>query len=39
MRYMTPTDEAKARKDLLQYCELDTWSMVVILQELYNVSK
>ena len=39
MRDMTPEEEAQTRKDLLQYCELDTWSMVVILQKLYEVSK
>ena len=39
LKNMTPTDETKARTDLLQYCELDTWSMVVILQKLYKVSK
>lgn len=39
MKYMSPAEEAQTRKDLLQYCELDTWSMVVILQKLYKVSK
>ena len=38
MRYMSPEEEEQTSKDLLQYCELDTWSMVVILQELYRVS-
>ena len=39
LKNMTPTDETKARTDLLQYCELDTWSMVVILQKLYRISE
>lgn len=39
MRYMSSAEEQQTRKDLLQYCELDTWSMVVILKELYRVSK
>lgn len=38
MKNMSPAEEQKTRKDLLQYCELDTWSMVVILKELYRVS-
>ena len=29
---------AQVRNDLLRYCELDTWSMVVILRKLYEVS-
>ena len=39
MKNMSPVEEEQTRKDLLQYCELDTWSMVVILKELYRVSK
>lgn len=39
MKDMSPEAEAQTRQDLLQYCELDTWSMVVILQELYRVSQ
>ena len=39
MKDMSPEKEAQTRKDLLQYCALDTWSMVVILKELYRVSK
>ena len=38
MKNMSPAEEQQTRKDLLQYCELDTWSMVVILKELYRVS-
>jgi hypothetical protein len=30
---------AQMRYDLLRYCELDTWSMVVILRKLYEVSE
>lgn len=39
MRDMEHDEEEQVRKDLQQYCELDTWSMVVILKELYRVSK
>lgn len=39
MKNMSREEEQQTRKDLLQYCELDTWSMVVILKELYRVSK
>ena len=38
MKDMSPEEEAQTRKDLLLYCELDTWSMVVILRKLYEVS-
>jgi len=27
----------KTRKDLLEYCELDTYAMIRILEELYKV--
>jgi hypothetical protein len=39
MRNMTPDEVQEARKSLLEYCWLDTWSMVVILRKLYEVSK
>jgi len=39
MRNMTPDEVQEARKSLLEYCWLDTWSMVVILRNLYEVSK
>lgn len=39
MRNMEGEELAKARKSLLEYCYLDTWSMVVILRKLYQVSK
>ncbi len=39
MKNMSREEEQQTRKDLLQYCELDTWSMVMILKELYRVSK
>lgn len=39
MRDMEGQELADKRESLLRYCELDTWSMVVILKELYRVSK
>ena len=30
-------DQEKARKDLLKYCELDTYAMVKVLEKLYEV--
>lgn len=36
MQAMSPAERSKARQDLLEYCALDTWSMVVILQRLYD---
>lgn len=39
MRDMDAQEMADTRESLLRYCELDTWSMVVILRKLYQVSK
>lgn len=39
MKDMSPEEEKETRESLLQYCKLDTWSMVVILQKLYRVSE
>jgi len=39
LRYMDGAELEKVRNDLLRYCELDTWSMVVILRKLYEVSE
>lgn len=39
MKDMSPEEEKETRESLLRYCELDTWSMVVILQELYRISE
>ncbi|MBO6011848.1 MAG: DUF2779 domain-containing protein, partial [Oscillospiraceae bacterium] len=36
---MPPEEQAKARRDLLKYCELDTYAMVKVWQELVRVSK
>ena len=39
MRDMEGQKLADTRESLLRYCELDTWSMVVVLRKLYEVSK
>ena len=39
MRNMEGQELADTRESLLRYCELDTWSMVVVLRKLYEVSK
>ncbi len=39
MRDMEGQELADTRESLLRYCELDTWSMVVVLRKLYKVSK
>ena len=39
MRDMEGQELADTRESLLRYCELDTWSMVVVLRKLYEVSK
>ena len=36
---MPPEEQAKARHDLLKYCELDTYAMVKVWEELVRVSK
>lgn len=36
---MSPEDQEKARHDLLKYCELDTYAMVKVWQELVRVSR
>ncbi len=36
---MPPEEQAKARHDLLKYCELDTYAMVMVWEELVRVSK
>ena len=36
---MPPEEQAKARRDLLKYCELDTYAMVKVWEELVRVSK
>lgn len=38
-QYMEPAEQAVARKNLLKYCELDTYAMVKIWQELVQVTK
>ena len=39
IQYMEPKEQEKARKNLLKYCELDTYAMVKVWQELVRVSK
>ena len=34
IQYMEETEREKARQDLLKYCELDTYAMVKLWQEL-----
>ena len=36
---LPPEEQAIARKNLLKYCELDTYATVKIWQELVRVSK
>ena len=36
---MPPEEQAKARHDLLKYCELDTYAMVKIWEELVRATK
>lgn len=39
IKYMSPYEAQKTRKQLLKYCELDTLAMVKLWQELVRVSK
>ena len=39
MKDMSKEEREKARKDLLEYCGLDTYAMVKVLEKLYEVSK
>jgi len=36
---MSPTDAAAARQSLLEYCKLDTWAMVKVLEALKEIVK
>ena len=36
---MPPEEQERTRKNLLKYCELDTFAMVKVWQELVRVSK
>ena len=36
---MPPEEQAKARHDLLKYCELDTYAMVKVWEELVRVAE
>ena len=38
IQYMSPDEQEKARHDLLKYCELDTYAMVKLWQELQRVA-
>lgn len=39
IQYMTPVDQARTRKALLEYCKLDTYAMVKVFWKLVEVSK
>lgn len=39
IEFMPPEEQAKARHNLLKYCELDTYAMVKVWQELERVAK
>ena len=39
IQYMSPDDQARARENLLRYCELDTYAMVKVWEELISVVK
>lgn len=36
---MTPEEQQKTRENLLKYCELDTFALVKIWEELIRISK
>ena len=38
IHHMNPEDKAKARENLLRYCELDTFAMVKVWEELVSVA-
>lgn len=38
IQHMNPEDKAKARENLLRYCELDTFAMVKVWEELVSVA-
>ena len=39
IQYMDPEEQAKTREDLLRYCELDTYAMVKVWEELKRVAE
>lgn len=39
IQYMEPEEQERARKNLLKYCELDTYAMVKVWQELVRVGE
>lgn len=39
IQYMPPEEQDKARRNLLKYCELDTYAMVKVWQELERVNR
>lgn len=39
IQFMGPEEQAKARHNLLKYCELDTYAMVKVWEELVRVAK
>ena len=38
IQHMCPEEQRKARQNLLKYCELDTYAMVKIWEELRSVA-
>ncbi len=39
IQFMSPEEQAEARHNLLKYCELDTYAMVKIWQELVRAAE
>lgn len=39
IQFMSPADQATTRKNLLKYCELDTFAMVKLWEKLMEVTK
>ena len=39
IQYMSPEDQTRARHNLLKYCELDTYAMVKVWEELVRVAE
>lgn len=39
IQFMEPEDQKKTRHNLLKYCELDTYAMVKIWEELVRVAE
>ena len=39
IQYMDPEEQAKTRENLLKYCQLDTYAMVKVWEELKRVAE